>query len=305
MRYLVGRCVLHDLPPEERIQEQDEEIGILENVQIENMEKLAKEKEENLRLRQQLNEYKDILQKKDEELEEKDNCIRHLKGKLGSMPFEMLSPTSQLSSTSQNDNSLQPSVSYGPSSILTDEPVSMERKGKPGRKSKSQLLKEDNDRIVSLIETANDTSRGLEVRILSEANKGRAVFSTRAFAHGDFLVEYAGDLLDAKEAEKKEEEYKEDPTKGSYVFYFESRYTCIFMKILNVISIYEIPGIKGMQWMLPQIQIVWEDYSTIQKPTPMSPPRLRLLMTSQEFVCMPWETLLLERNCCSTTETVL
>jgi len=51
--------------------------------------------------------------------------------------------------------------------------------------------------------------------------KGRGIFSTRPFNKGEFVVEYAGDLIDPKEAEKRDEKYSQNTDKyGSYMYYF-------------------------------------------------------------------------------------
>lgn len=45
------------------------------------------------------------------------------------------------------------------------------------------------------------------------------VFTTQPFKKGDFLLHYAGDLLNGDEAEKKEKMYNK-AKKGSYMYYF-------------------------------------------------------------------------------------
>ena len=51
--------------------------------------------------------------------------------------------------------------------------------------------------------------------------KGRGVVASRAFAKGDYVVEYAGDLIDMQEAERREAEYSRDTSKGCYMYYFQ------------------------------------------------------------------------------------
>ena len=51
--------------------------------------------------------------------------------------------------------------------------------------------------------------------------KGRGVFSTRSFKKGDLVCEYAGDLIDYKEAKTREAKYGTDETIGSYMYFFE------------------------------------------------------------------------------------
>lgn len=93
---------------------------------------------------------------------------------------------------------------------------------RPKRKSREELEQEKSESLAALLQDNNDETRGLEVRDLSRENKGRAVFSTRAFAKGSFVVEYAGDLCNAKEAMEREKRYAKDPTKGCFSFFFKS-----------------------------------------------------------------------------------
>jgi len=50
--------------------------------------------------------------------------------------------------------------------------------------------------------------------------KGRGVVATKPFRRGDFVVEYAGDLIDLSLAKKREEKYSEDTDIGCYMYYF-------------------------------------------------------------------------------------
>ena len=57
--------------------------------------------------------------------------------------------------------------------------------------------------------------------------KGRSVFAVKSFAPGDFLCEYAGDLISQKEGWDREVEYDTDPkTYGSFMMYFTDKKTC-------------------------------------------------------------------------------
>ena len=53
--------------------------------------------------------------------------------------------------------------------------------------------------------------------------KGRGVIATKYFLKGDFVVEYAGDLMDASVAKEKEEQYAKDSKIGCYMYYFRHR----------------------------------------------------------------------------------
>uniref|UniRef100_A0A8C6TAN4 [histone H4]-lysine(20) N-methyltransferase n=1 Tax=Neogobius melanostomus TaxID=47308 RepID=A0A8C6TAN4_9GOBI len=54
--------------------------------------------------------------------------------------------------------------------------------------------------------------------------KGRAVFATRSFQKGEYVVEYHGDLLQITDAKKREAEYAQNPATGCYMYYFQ--YLC-------------------------------------------------------------------------------
>ncbi|XP_042370015.1 N-lysine methyltransferase KMT5A-A-like, partial [Plectropomus leopardus] len=51
--------------------------------------------------------------------------------------------------------------------------------------------------------------------------KGRAVFATRCFQKGEYVVEYHGDLLQITDAKKREAEYAQNPATGCYMYYFQ------------------------------------------------------------------------------------
>lgn len=50
--------------------------------------------------------------------------------------------------------------------------------------------------------------------------KGRGVVATKSFSRGDFVVEYAGDLIDLNAARSREKEYSKNPKFGCYMYYF-------------------------------------------------------------------------------------
>jgi len=53
--------------------------------------------------------------------------------------------------------------------------------------------------------------------------KGRGVQATKPFKKGDFVVEYAGDLVELKEAKFREETYQKDISCGCYMYFFSHR----------------------------------------------------------------------------------
>ncbi|XP_072934453.1 histone-lysine N-methyltransferase Set8 isoform X2 [Epargyreus clarus] len=59
---------------------------------------------------------------------------------------------------------------------------------------------------------------GLQVAYFD--GKGRGVIATRHFGRGQFVVEYAGELVGVAEAREREHNYAQDPTAGCYMYYF-------------------------------------------------------------------------------------
>ncbi|KAM3874241.1 N-lysine methyltransferase KMT5A-A [Diretmus argenteus] len=88
------------------------------------------------------------------------------------------------------------------------------------RKSKSELKCEQKVHIDNLI--TNGVEEGLEVHHIE--GKGRAVFATRCFQKGEYVVEYHGDLLQITDAKQREAEYAQNPATGCYMYYFQ--YLC-------------------------------------------------------------------------------
>ena len=43
----------------------------------------------------------------------------------------------------------------------------------------------------------------------------------RDFAKGEFVVEYAGELIDIRTAKDREDKYSMDTSKGSFMYYFK------------------------------------------------------------------------------------
>ncbi|KAL7671978.1 hypothetical protein ACOME3_006876 [Neoechinorhynchus agilis] len=84
----------------------------------------------------------------------------------------------------------------------------------------SKIKEEKHQKLVNLV------NAGLEVdfEIRSLNDKGRAVFTKRCFEKNEYVLEYSGDLLNLKEAKRRECEYSKDKTLGCYMFYF--RYLC-------------------------------------------------------------------------------
>lgn len=58
------------------------------------------------------------------------------------------------------------------------------------------------------------------VQVVNIEGKGRGVVATRALKRGDYVVEYAGDLLLEDEAGEREAQYELTPNVGCYMYYF-------------------------------------------------------------------------------------
>lgn len=96
---------------------------------------------------------------------------------------------------------------------------------KSSRKCKSDIEKERKQLVEEAIKEARE--EGLEVRSIE--GKGRAVFSTRLFKRGEFVCEYAGEMISYNLAKKREEMYAQDESIGCYMYFFEykSKAYCI------------------------------------------------------------------------------
>lgn len=51
--------------------------------------------------------------------------------------------------------------------------------------------------------------------------KGRGIVATRNFVRGEFVVEYAGELITIEEAKDREQLYAQDQNTGCYMYYFK------------------------------------------------------------------------------------
>ena len=77
------------------------------------------------------------------------------------------------------------------------------------------------EEIEARLTATDDNDIGLEVVSLPE--KGRGVIATKNFAKCDFVVEYAGELIDNSDANKREVKYSMDVNKGCYMYYFQHK----------------------------------------------------------------------------------
>jgi len=89
------------------------------------------------------------------------------------------------------------------------------------RKPKGELLKEQMEGIEARLLNTDDSL--LDIEISTIENKGRGIKTVRDFAKGEFIVEYAGDLIDIENAKDRESKYSMDTSKGCYMYYFKHK----------------------------------------------------------------------------------
>ncbi|XP_009860530.2 histone-lysine N-methyltransferase set-1 [Ciona intestinalis] len=89
------------------------------------------------------------------------------------------------------------------------------------RKTKSLIKKELADEIINAVQSKYEG----DLEIVEFKDKGRGVVGKRSFTRGEYVVEYAGDLISWHEAKSRESEYALDTTVGCYMYYFNARNT--------------------------------------------------------------------------------
>ncbi|XP_046353691.2 N-lysine methyltransferase KMT5A-like [Haliotis rufescens] len=94
-----------------------------------------------------------------------------------------------------------------------------------GRRCLSSLKKEQTEEVEKKI--LSHCEEGLKV--VNFEGKGRGVMATRSFFKGEFVVEYAGDLINIGEAKEKEKYYSGNPKVGCYMYYFihKNKHFCV------------------------------------------------------------------------------
>ena len=91
---------------------------------------------------------------------------------------------------------------------------------------KFTAIENKNKTIIQHIEDLHDPTDQIESREDPDELKGRfGVFAKRRMLQGAFVCEYAGDLINRREAEKRDKIY-ELRDKGSYMFYFNWNNRC-------------------------------------------------------------------------------
>jgi histone-lysine N-methyltransferase SETD8 len=90
---------------------------------------------------------------------------------------------------------------------------------KSTRKCRSDLEREKREQIECSIRLQLES--GLEVKRV--VTKGRGVFATSSFARGQFVCEYAGEILSYSQALQREAKYGQNPSIGCYMYFFEHK----------------------------------------------------------------------------------
>ncbi|EDV22448.1 N-lysine methyltransferase KMT5A-A [Trichoplax sp. H2] len=84
------------------------------------------------------------------------------------------------------------------------------------RKCKSDLKNAEEAFMIQYILTNKEDG----IQMIYTEGKGRGIVTTKPFKKGDFLCEYAGELISRKEALQREVSYGKDPNIGNYMYFF-------------------------------------------------------------------------------------
>lgn len=87
-----------------------------------------------------------------------------------------------------------------------------------GRRPKAELEREHLADVEHHLLAKDDSHLEIAMRVFPE--KGRGVVACRDFERGEFVVEYAGDLIDVGVAKDREAKYSMDLSTGCYMYYF-------------------------------------------------------------------------------------
>uniref|UniRef100_F1LDN2 [histone H4]-lysine(20) N-methyltransferase n=1 Tax=Ascaris suum TaxID=6253 RepID=F1LDN2_ASCSU len=95
-----------------------------------------------------------------------------------------------------------------------------------GRKTGQQLEKEKHDAVEYAVYSGCN-EKFLEVFVSKE--KGRGIRTLKEFRKNEFVVEYKGEMIDVHVARIRERKYAEDPSIGSFMYYFKhnNKHFCV------------------------------------------------------------------------------
>ncbi|PIC15519.1 hypothetical protein B9Z55_022462 [Caenorhabditis nigoni] len=91
---------------------------------------------------------------------------------------------------------------------------------KSGRKTEKQLQEEAQKAVAQKVLKGSNEEL---LEVFHDADKGRCICSTVHFQKDEFVIEYKGEMMEYAEAKKAEDRYKENPTIGSYMYFFEHK----------------------------------------------------------------------------------
>ncbi|XP_023322755.1 WD repeat-containing protein 43 isoform X2 [Eurytemora carolleeae] len=103
-----------------------------------------------------------------------------------------------------------------PTHTHTPPPLPPIRRSK--RKCKSELEKE---KILDIEARLLATEDSLDLKEQEIYKKGRGVVTLRSYKKGEFVLEYAGELINKESAKHRETQYSLDTFKGCYMYYFK------------------------------------------------------------------------------------
>ncbi|TKR67641.1 hypothetical protein L596_023761 [Steinernema carpocapsae] len=88
------------------------------------------------------------------------------------------------------------------------------------RKTTKQIENEENMKMEEAV-TSGSNEEFLQTYECEE--KGRGIRALKTFKRNDFVVEYRGELVSMYTARRREKEYSEDSTIGSYMYFFKHK----------------------------------------------------------------------------------
>lgn len=93
----------------------------------------------------------------------------------------------------------------------------------PVRRSSRMTSTELKKQEVTDLEEKISSNKHDGLKVVDITHKGRGVVATRPFTRGQFVVEYAGDLIELGVAKQREKNYSSNQHVGCYMYYFQHR----------------------------------------------------------------------------------
>jgi len=99
----------------------------------------------------------------------------------------------------------------------------------PIRRSERRPKKNQTTDIIQKLKETGSNDSLLPLEVVEIAGKNRGVVPTKKISKGEFVVEYAGELIEHTTAEERENRYAMDISKGCYMYYFKTngKHYCI------------------------------------------------------------------------------